>query len=158
MSRLSTRKRKHRPIADLRAAARALAGADEPGSDPFAGCMGRRALLYSCGHDGARIPAPRRWDAYSPQQILVRGDGHTTAHAGSIVSSDEPSEERLARAAGLSADEAAVLREQVGGARHSAIVAKLGLTPRQVETRVESINRKLRQYGSVLRAMGTATW
>lgn len=157
MKRPTTKRGQMRDAAAA-AVGRQLGGAPlEPlDEDPFAGCMGTRALVYSVGSDGKKHGTPARerpfWNPHErDQEIFVHGDGYTTAHGGTIGAEQEPDELRLARQAGLTADEIAVFIPRAEGKTHREVASLLGITPRQVGRRIETGNTKLRAFAEVLR-------
>lgn len=141
---------------------------DGNGEDALAGVISERALMYSQGSDGKsqRIAtAPWHWRApigtdpkdrarLGPQpdaEVLVHGDGWTTAHPGSLgANALEDDDERLLRAAGLTEEERAVARAQAAGRSRADVATELRLSFRQVKARVESGNQKLTTYSHVL--------
>jgi predicted DNA-binding protein (UPF0251 family) len=135
----------------------------QAGEDPLAGVIGLEAFLYSARGKVKPWPwNPGHRDKRSGEYVQphdttmhIHADGYTTAHPGSLAADvrEDPAEQ-LARAARLTPDELAVMREQVRGAKHYEIAAKLGMSVRAVRARVQSADKKLAELAEVVRAGG----
>lgn len=128
--------------------------------DPFCGVVSEKRYLYSGDDTGKKFGRPRSWE-WNPTErdppMHIHGDGWCSGHGGTVEDSVEDPITRLRRAAGLTEEELAVRRAQLGdledehagptsGRSYGDVAAKVGLSVWQVHRRVKSANRKIAAY------------
>lgn len=133
--------------------------------DALAGVVSERALLLSKNSKGHRVRQRTKswhWLPNGDPEILVHGDGWTTAHPGSLAADARPDDEPIdeegvtlarARAAGLTGEELAVAEAQARRLSYVEIAAKLGWPIWKVHARVKTGRAKYREHQRAIKEM-----